>query len=61
MKYIALLREINISGKNQIAMSDLKKEFVNLSYKEVITYLNSGNVIFESDIDDKNVIKKIYK
>ena len=27
MKYIALLREINISGKNKIAMSELKKEF----------------------------------
>lgn len=57
MKYIALLRGINISGKNKIAMSDLKKEFITLGYKEVITYLNSGNVVFESDIDDKNVIK----
>ena len=57
MKYIALLRGINISGKNKIAMSELKKEFTNLGYKEVVTYLNSGNVIFESDIKDKNVIK----
>ena len=38
-------------------MSDLKKEFFTLGHKEVITYLNSGNVVFESDIDDKNVIK----
>ena len=57
MKYIVLLRGINISGKNKIAMSELKKEFTNLGYKEVITYLNSGNVVFESDIDDKNIIK----
>lgn len=57
MKYIALLRGINISGKNKIAMSDLKKEFTNLGYKEVITYLNTGNVVFESEIDDKNLIK----
>ena len=57
MKYIALLRGINISGKNKIVMSDLKKEFFTLGHKEVITYLNSGNVVFESDIDDKNVIK----
>ena len=34
-----------------------KKEFTNLGYKEVIIYLNSGNVIFESDINDKNTIK----
>ena len=40
-----------------VEMSDLKKEFITLGYKEVITYLNSGNVVFESDIDDKNVIK----
>ena len=57
MKYIALLRGINISGKNKIAMSELKKEFTNLEYKKVTTYLNSGNVVFESDIDDKNIIK----
>lgn len=57
MKYIALLRGINVSGKNKIAMSELKKEFVNIGYKEIITYLNSGNVVFESDIDDKIVIK----
>lgn len=57
MKYIALLRGINISGKNKIVMSELKKEFTNLGYKEVVTYLNSGNAVFESDIKDKNVIK----
>ena len=50
MKYMALLRGINISGKNKIAMSDLKKEFITLGYKEVITYLNSGNVVFESEL-----------
>ena len=53
MKYIALLRGINISGKNKIAMSELKKEFTNLGYKEVTTYLNSDNVVFESNINDK--------
>ena len=57
MKYVALLRGININGKNKIAMNELKKEFANLGYKEVTTYLNSGNVVFESDMDDKNVIK----
>ena len=34
MKYIALLREINISGKNKIAMSDLKKEFFTWDIKK---------------------------
>ena len=57
MIYIALLRGINISGKNKIAMSDLKNEFTNLGYKGVITYLNSGNIVFESNLDDKNGIR----
>ena len=54
MKYIALLRGVNLSGKNKIAMSDLKREFTTLGYKKVITYLNSGNVVFKNEIDDKN-------
>lgn len=57
IKYIALLRGINISGKNKIVMNELKEEFAKLEYEGTITYLNSGNVIFESDIDDKNLIK----
>ena len=57
-KYIALLRGINISGKNKISMSELKNEFEKLEYKNVITYLNSGNVIFESCITAKEIIKE---
>ncbi len=56
IKYIALLRGINISGKNKVSMAELKIE-LEKKYKNVITYLNSGNVIFESDIDDKDTIK----
>lgn len=57
VKYIALLRGINISGKNKISMKELKNEFEQLKYEKVVTYLNSGNVIFESTIADKIVIK----
>lgn len=55
MKYIALLRGINISGKNKISMGELKSE-LDKKYKNVSTYLNSGNVIFESEIKDKEMI-----
>lgn len=55
-KYIALLRGINISGKNKIAMSELKASFVELGYTAVSTYLNSGNVIFSSDIDNIDIL-----
>lgn len=55
-RYIALLRGINISGKNKIAMSELKKCFAELGFAEIVTYLNSGNVIFSSSIEDKDVL-----
>jgi|MucameStandDraft_1065616.scaffolds.fasta_scaffold03985_5 uncharacterized protein (DUF1697 family) len=51
-RYVALLRGINISGKNKLSMAELKKGFEKLAFEEVKTYLNSGNVIFSSDEDD---------
>lgn len=57
MKYIALLRGVNISGKNKIPMKELK-EALEKDYNNVLTYLNTGNVIFESDTDSKETIMK---
>ena len=57
MKYIALLRGVNISGKNKIPMKKLK-EALEKDYNNVFTYLNTGNVIFESDTDSKESIMK---
>ena len=45
-RYIALLRGINISGKNKLSMPELKSRLIELGYTDVLTYLNSGNVIF---------------
>lgn len=47
-KQIALFRGINVSGKNKIAMKDLKAEFGKLGYENAATLLNSGNIVFES-------------
>lgn len=47
-KFIALLRGINVSGHNKIKMVDLKNSLYTLGYKAIQTYLQSGNVIFES-------------
>ena len=55
-RYIALLRGINISGKNKIPMTELKKGFEDLSFQNVKTYLNSGNVIFSDDGEDIQVL-----
>ena len=60
MKYIALLRGINISGKNNISMPELKKLLEENNYQNVSTYLNSGNIIFESNIDKKTIMDNIH-
>jgi uncharacterized protein (DUF1697 family) len=49
MKYIALLRGINVGGKNKVSMASLKEYLEKLGFSNVTTYINSGNVILESD------------
>lgn len=51
-RYIALLRGIHISGKNKVAMAELRWGFEELGYTAVKTCLNSGNVMFSSEEDD---------
>lgn len=46
--YLALLRGINVGGKNKIKMADLKQMFETLGFDKVETYIQSGNIIFES-------------
>lgn len=48
MKQTALLRGINVGGKNKIAMAELRACFEGLGYGDVSTYINSGNVIFSA-------------
>jgi len=47
--YIALLRGINVSGKNKVPMKELQAVCLNLGWKEVQTYIQSGNIVFRSD------------
>jgi len=51
VKYIALLRGINVGGRN-IKMTALRDCFVGMGYGQVKTILASGNVMFETDIQD---------
>ena len=54
-RYIALLRGINISGKNKILMPELKAALIEKGFSEVSTYLNSGNIIF-SDVETDTIV-----
>ena len=60
MKYIVLLRGININGKNKMSMNELKIE-LEKKYNNVMTYLNSGNIILESFEIKKNITNQILK
>jgi uncharacterized protein (DUF1697 family) len=46
--YLALLRGINVGGKNKILMKDLSAMFVDAGCKKVRTFIQSGNVIFDA-------------
>jgi uncharacterized protein (DUF1697 family) len=47
--YVILLRGINVGGKNQVSMADLRTCLEDLGYSNVSTYIASGNVIVASD------------
>lgn len=47
--YVALLRGINVGGRNPIRMPELVECFRDAGYEEVGTYLQSGNVLFSAD------------
>jgi|SRR5467141_2291308 len=46
--YIAMLRGINVGGQKLVKMEKLRSSFVSLQFKQVITYVQSGNVIFDA-------------
>jgi len=47
MIYVALLRGINVGGNNKVDMKKLKATFEEIGFRNVVTYINSGNIIFE--------------
>lgn len=55
MKYVALLRGINVGGKNKVEMNRLRDLFIQSNFSNVETYLNTGNVIFESNLELENM------
>ncbi|WP_299147764.1 DUF1697 domain-containing protein [uncultured Dokdonia sp.] len=57
--YICLLRGINVGGHKKIKMADLKTLFTSLGYNDVVTYIQSGNIIFkshETSIDEMTAV-----
>jgi Uncharacterized protein conserved in bacteria len=52
-KYLAMLRGINVSGQKLIKMEVLKKQAKEIGLKNVSTYIQSGNILFETETTDK--------
>lgn len=48
MRYVALLRGINVGGNTMIKMEELRKTFEGLGFDNVASYINSGNLAFDS-------------
>jgi len=46
--YVSLLRGINVGGRRKVLMADLKVIYQKLGFTQVITYIQSGNVVFEA-------------
>ena len=56
--FVALLRGVNVGGNNMISMSSLKKSFEAMGFSDVLTYINSGNIIFRSKEADARKLEK---
>ncbi len=56
--FVALLRGVNVGGNNMISMKSLKESFETTGFSNVSTYINSGNVIFQSKEDDARKLER---
>jgi uncharacterized protein (DUF1697 family) len=57
--FIALLRAVNVGGTGKLPMTHLKTMCEDAGFDSVRTYIASGNVVFESDLDETAVRKKL--
>jgi uncharacterized protein (DUF1697 family) len=54
--HVALLRGINVGGRNKVAMTDLREVVASLGHGDVATYIQSGNVVFTSNHTDTSAM-----
>jgi uncharacterized protein (DUF1697 family) len=61
VRYVALLRGINVGGNKKVPMADLKKMMEKMGYKNVKTLLNSGNAMFDATEKSTAALKKAFE
>jgi uncharacterized protein (DUF1697 family) len=59
ISYVAFLRGINVGGKKQIKMEELRKAFQSWSFENVATILASGNILFDARTSESSKVRKI--
>lgn len=59
MKFVALLRGINVGGNNIISKEQLRELFLSLGFNGVRTYIQSGNVLFQSNKRSAKALSKV--
>ncbi len=59
MRYVALLRGINVGGNRKVPMTDLAETVRAMGYGQVRTHINSGNVLFSTDDDEPTVTDRL--
>ncbi|WP_238387276.1 DUF1697 domain-containing protein [Sphingobacterium olei] len=60
-KHIVFLRGINVSGKNSIKMQDLRSLLTEAGFEEVMSYIQSGNIILSSPLSKQEVKSAIHQ
>lgn len=60
MRYVALLRGINVGGNNKVSMAQLKDALAADGLDDVSTYINSGNIFFSSDHPPAKVERMVH-
>lgn len=58
IKYVAFLRGINVGGHHKVPMADLRATLRKVGYQNIVTLLNSGNVILDSPKDNIENLEK---
>ena len=61
MRYVLLLRGVNVGGKNKVVMSELKELLGREAFSDVDSYINSGNLFFSSDESVETIVLKVEK
>ena len=55
-RFALLVRGINVGGKNKVVMAQLRQELTELGLEQVETYINSGNLFFESAASKEELV-----